>query len=59
MLAYTSKDYFFNSIPVFVPKDDMNDITENSEPKNIKELEEDVKIEEEYLNYLFHYKPSA
>jgi hypothetical protein len=59
MFNETVKDGLFNSIPIFIPKVDMNAIMNDIEPKKAIDLEEDVKIEKDYLNHLFHYKPSA
>lgn len=50
-----SRGTFFNSIPVYISLDTSKQTKKEPAPGKLLDLEKDVEIEEEYLEYLFHY----
>ncbi len=55
-MYYTMKqDNFFDTLPLYLSNYDSDKISISLESKNQKDLEEDVRLEEKYLEYLFNY----
>lgn len=48
-------DAFFDSMPVYISPYDIRQMTESKDFLVKDNLEEDVRVEEEYLGYLFRY----
>lgn len=46
---------FFDSVTAYIKTRDASKRVSDLEAKDLKELENDVQIENEYLDYLFHY----
>ncbi len=59
MYNIMTQDSFIKSIalPIFVNHKEI--VNKDLNTKSDKNLEEDVKIEEKYLDYLFHYAKNA
>lgn len=56
MQKYDPADAFFEAMPIYITPVNMEMITESQTKATLENLEEDVKTEEKYLQYLFHYK---
>lgn len=55
MINLVKTDIVFGAVPAFLKSSDSKSMLKSLENFDPQELEHDVEIEEEYLEYLFHY----